>query len=68
MGTIPDKFNYLKETKALLKELINKYGGNITDTTPFRDYVTELGKILENYPDVEKAIKEAIDDALKKSY
>jgi len=39
MGSIAEKLTYLNETKVALREAINHAGGNITTTTPFRQYV-----------------------------
>lgn len=37
--SIADKLTYLNETKSLLREAINAAGGNLTQETPFREYV-----------------------------
>lgn len=50
MSSITDKVEYLKETKSLFKEWINNNGGNITDTTTFREYVNIIDKILTEGP------------------
>ena len=53
MGTIADKLNYLNNTKAQIKNEINKIGGNITNETTFRNYVTSLNSIYSKLPKVE---------------
>lgn len=37
--SIADKLTYLNGTKSLLREAINAAGGNLTQETPFREYV-----------------------------
>ncbi len=53
MGTIADKLNYLNNTKAQIKNEINKIGGNIIDETTFRDYVSNINNIYDKLPKVE---------------
>ena len=53
MGTIADKLNYLNNTKAQIKNEINKIGGNITNETTFRDYVSNMKSIYDKLPKVE---------------
>ena len=50
MGTIVEKGDYLANTKSLLKEKINDLGGNIDNTTTFREYAQELQDIYDNIP------------------
>ena len=40
MGTTIEKLNYLNETKGLFKDRLNSLGGNVTENTKFRDYLT----------------------------
>ena len=49
MGTSADKFEYLLETKAQIKEAIRERGVDVTDTDTFRSYVDKI----KNLPDVE---------------
>lgn len=46
--TTQNKINYLKETKNLMKTMLNNHGASITDATPFRQYITIMNNIL--YP------------------
>lgn len=48
MGSLPDKLNYLKETKSMIKEVVNEYGGELTEQTAFRDYVPEIERLLQS--------------------
>ena len=45
MSTTVEKLQKVLNTKNALKEKINEKGGNITDNTPFADYVNELDNI-----------------------
>lgn len=45
MSTTVEKLQKVLNTKNALKEKINEKGGNITDNTPFADYVGELDNI-----------------------
>lgn len=49
MGTIADKLTYLGETKSILKDTINMSNANITNSTTFRNYATQL---KEGYIDI----------------
>lgn len=49
MGTISDKLTYLGETKSILKDTINMSNANITNSTTFRNYATQL---KEGYIDI----------------
>lgn len=53
MGTIADKLNYLNNTKSKLKNEINKIGGNINNSTTFRNYVSNIKSIYDKLPKVE---------------
>lgn len=44
--TTQNKINYLKETKHLMKEVINRHGGTLTDASSFRSYINELNKLM----------------------
>jgi len=44
--SIAGKLLYLDETKALLRDAINRAGGGITSETPFRSYAVELDYAL----------------------
>lgn len=50
MGTIEQKLNYLKATKRFIGNQIKNLGGNITTSTPFRDYVGELANLYGRIP------------------
>lgn len=39
------KLEYLLETKGLLREVLNQKGANITDSTPFREYSSQLASL-----------------------
>lgn len=52
MGTIAEKSDYLIETKDKIKESINNLGGNIDNSTTFREYAEELDTIYSNLPKV----------------
>ena len=45
MGNIVEKLQKILDTKNALKNKINEKGGNITDDTPFANYVNELDNI-----------------------
>ena len=45
-----NKLTYLNETKQELKQAINNIGGEVTDETTFREYVTQLENAYDNYP------------------
>jgi hypothetical protein len=47
VGTIVDRFEYLIETKRLIKEKIQQYV-DMPDYTPFREYVKWIGMIHGN--------------------
>lgn len=44
--TTQNKIDYLKETKSLMKTMLNNHGASITDTTPFRQYVNILQGLM----------------------
>lgn len=46
---IVEKLDYLEETKALMKTMINDLGGDLTDTDTFRSYINEIYNV---YPKV----------------
>lgn len=46
--TTQNKLNYLKETKSLMKAMLNSHGASIDDTIPFRKYIDVMNGIL--YP------------------
>ena len=52
MGTTAEKLTYLDGTKQALKESINNLGGNIDNSTTFREYAEELDTIYSNLPKV----------------
>lgn len=52
MGTIAQKLTYLDDTKSLLKDKINALGGNIDNSTTFREYAEELDTIYSSLPKV----------------
>lgn len=52
MGTVAEKLTYLNGTKSSLKTAINNLGGDITSSTTFRNYATELNDIYDNLPKV----------------
>lgn len=45
---LEDKFNRVLQTKAELKEVLNEYGGGITDETVFREYPVIAQQLLES--------------------
>jgi hypothetical protein len=45
MGTSADKFEYLLETKAQIKEAIREQGVDVKDTDTFRSYATKVLQI-----------------------
>lgn len=45
-----DKLDYLSNTKALMKDSLNLLGSEITDTTTFRNYVSKINDIYNEYP------------------
>ena len=45
MGTSADKFEYLLETKAQIKEAIRERGVNVKDTDTFRSYANKVLQI-----------------------
>lgn len=52
MGTVAEKLTYLNTTKQDLKQAINNLGGDITSSTTFRNYATELDSIYSKLPKV----------------
>jgi hypothetical protein len=42
MATIIDNFNYLKDTKELMRLALNAKGANLTLETPFREYILAI--------------------------
>lgn len=44
------KLEYLKETKNQIKQTLVKYGSDISDDTPFRDYSEKICVIGEKKP------------------
>jgi hypothetical protein len=44
MSSISDKFNYLIETKELIKNAIIEKGGDINDNTPLENIIIKLKK------------------------
>lgn len=67
MGTISDKLTYLNDTKTLLKQKINNLGGDITDSTTFRQYADKLQTIYDNAPktDYEEGSNITLENCLK---
>ena len=53
MNTIADKLTYLNETKEQIKEALNNLGCEITDEETFRDYVSKINQLYEEYPEEE---------------
>lgn len=47
MNGVEQRLNYLQETKSLIKDSINKNGGEITDSTPFDEYYQQIQKIID---------------------
>lgn len=47
MNGVEQRLNYLQETKSLIKDSINKNGGEITDSTPFDEYYRQIQKIID---------------------
>ena len=47
IGTISNQLNYLKDTKAQLKQVLIDKGLQVDDTTPFRDYASQISN-MEN--------------------
>lgn len=45
MGTTAEKFNYLNETKGLIKEAIKRKGVTVEDTDTFRSYADKIDNI-----------------------
>ena len=50
---IIDKLNYLNETKTQIKNALNDLGAEITNNT-FRNYVTKINNLYEEYPSEEQ--------------
>lgn len=57
MASTIEKLQKIKETKLSLKDKINEKGENITDSTPFADYVNELDNIGGGEDDTDTLIK-----------
>lgn len=60
MGTIAEKLNYLNDTKGLFKNRINSLGGEITEQTTFRNYITWLDKFYNEVSDETDMAKNGI--------
>ena len=54
MGTISDKLLYLDGTRAKIKENLNKFGSNITESDTFRSYANKISDIYDKLPKAEK--------------
>ena len=65
-GSIEKKLAYLNETKGLIKSAIINKGQEITDETPFRDYVQKINNI-ETGVDTSDATALASDIAANKT-
>lgn len=50
MGTTAEKFNYLNETKGLIKEAIKRKGVTVEDTDTFRSYAEKIDSISQGVP------------------
>ena len=46
--TIQDQLDELLDSKSNMKTAINNYGGEVTDETTFREYPTEIQKVIDN--------------------
>lgn len=53
MGTIAEKGQYTLEAIDLIQERINNLGGNVTNTTPLKDFATELFNVYNLLPKTE---------------
>jgi hypothetical protein len=60
MSTIAEKLNYLNDTKGLFKNRINSLGGEITEQTTFRNYITWLDKFYNEVSDETDMAKNGI--------
>lgn len=47
MNGVEQRLNYLQETKSLIKDSINKNGGEITENTPFDEYSQQIQKVID---------------------
>ena len=56
MDTVVNKLNYLKETKAIIKNAITEKGVTVSDTDTFRSYANKIGEIQVGQPAQEKSI------------
>ena len=45
MATVQEELNYLEETKSLIKQVIINKGQDISNNTPFRNYVNKINDI-----------------------
>ncbi len=48
MGSLKAKEDYLKETKALMRSILESHGVTITDDTPFRAYAAGINEAVTN--------------------
>ena len=48
--SIEKKLTYLKDTKALIRKKLNRFGINVSSENTFRSYVDFLDEILNRYP------------------
>lgn len=56
MDAVVNKLNYLKETKAIIKNAITEKGVTVSDTDTFRSYANKIGSIKVGSPSQEKSI------------
>ena len=48
--SILSKLNYIKVTKEMLRNSLNKFGANLTEASTFRSYATFINTLYDNYP------------------
>lgn len=48
--SIISKLNYIKVTKEMLRNSLNKFGANLTLASTFRSYATFINTLYNNYP------------------
>lgn len=48
--SILSKLNYIKVTKEMLRNSLNKFGANLTVASTFRSYATFINTLYDNYP------------------
>lgn len=64
MGTIDDKFKYLEETKALLRQALEYMGATVTDEDTFRSYAEKFATEATDAWYINLAVKYGMDNTV----